>query len=492
VEVEFFDKLTHGRDLPLARARPAAKGLVQPVAEIDAVRFRIYPDRIQQQVLKRWIGAQRYIYNQKVEELGYQLWLKKNAKFSNRFMEPDENYCPWDQTYAQYAESAPWLEEIPSFIRRNGCSRFRSAMAKWGKGGGRPQRKTRKSVRSVLLTSECFTLRLCDGQDSLFIGTKSNNLGVLKWVRHCEYKEPRQISITHEPDGKWFVGFSFESGRVLPQTAIPERKVEVLGLDRGVVNPVTDSTGRFYDFTPAEEVKLGRREKKRTKLQVRLAHQKKGSRRGAKTRKSIAITHARDRRLRASVAHRIANHVVSHAIEAGCKAIALEDLQLGNMTRTCKAKQDNEGNYMPNGQAAKSGLNRSLLGRALGQIKTFLEYRCRRAGLIFIGVDPAGTSIECTECHHKDKRSRLSQAEFECVRCCHAEHADVVGGTNVRDRAFKKITEISPGTSLKNARLSKARKGQPARACMSHGIPQKHAVHGGSIIRISGPKCSTA
>jgi hypothetical protein len=91
VEVEFFDKLTHGRDLPLARARPAAKGLVQPVAEIDAVRFRIYPDRIQQQVLKRWIGAQRYIYNQKVEELGYQLWLKKNAKFSNRFMEPDES-----------------------------------------------------------------------------------------------------------------------------------------------------------------------------------------------------------------------------------------------------------------------------------------------------------------------------------------------------------------------------------------------------------------
>jgi transposase len=73
-----------------------------------------------------------------------------------------------------------------------------------------------------------------------------------------------------------------------------------------------------------------------------------------------------------------------------------------------------------------------------------------------------GTSIECPECHHKDERNRLSQAEFECVRCHHIEHADVVGGANVRDRAFQKITEISPGTSLKNARLSKARKGQPA------------------------------
>jgi hypothetical protein len=167
-------------------------------------------------------ALERYIYNKKVEELDYQLWLKNNAKFSSRFQEPQENYCPRDQAFSKYSESAPWLEQIPSVIRRNGCSRFRSAMAKWGKGGGRPQPKTRKSVRSVLLTSECFTIRTRDGEDCLFIGTKSNNLGILKWVCHCEYNEPRQISITHEPDEKWFVGFSFESGRMLPETIITE------------------------------------------------------------------------------------------------------------------------------------------------------------------------------------------------------------------------------------------------------------------------------
>jgi hypothetical protein len=61
VEVEISDKLTHGRNPLLERASGAVKGLAQAVEEIDAVRFRIYPDRIQQQVLKRWIGAQRYI-----------------------------------------------------------------------------------------------------------------------------------------------------------------------------------------------------------------------------------------------------------------------------------------------------------------------------------------------------------------------------------------------------------------------------------------------
>jgi putative transposase len=421
----------------------------QQVEEINAVRFRVYPTRVQQQVLKHWIGAQRYIYNQKVEELDYQLWLKNNAKFSNRVQEPDEIFCPWDQTFSKYKESAPWLEEIPSFVRRNGCARFRDAMSQWGKGNGRPQLKTRKSVQSVLLTSECFTLRTVehDGsrEDCLWIGTKRENYGVLKWVPYCEYKEPRQISITHEPDGKWFVGFSFESGKLLPKCDIPQAKEEVLGVDRGVVNPATDSSGRFYDFTPAEKVKFERREKKRAQLQVRLARQKKGSKRRAKTKKAIAATHAKDKRLRLSAAHRIAQHVVNQALGAGCKAIGLEDLQLSNMTRRANAKQDIDGGYLPNGQAAKSGLNKSMLGRGLGQLKALVEYRCRRAGLTFVEVDPAYTSTECTECHHKDKRNRQSQSDFECVRCGHKKHADVIGGANVRDRAFKKITEISPG-----------------------------------------------
>src|SRR5271165_5797464 len=58
------------------------------------VRFRVYPTRIQQQVLKRWIGTQRYIYNRKVEELEYQLRLKAMSKFSNRFEAPGGGTCP--------------------------------------------------------------------------------------------------------------------------------------------------------------------------------------------------------------------------------------------------------------------------------------------------------------------------------------------------------------------------------------------------------------
>jgi hypothetical protein len=112
-----------------------------------------------------------------------------------------------------------------------------------------------------------------------------------------------------------------------------------LGADRGVVNSMTDDTGRFYDFTPAEKTKLLRREKKRTDFQIKLARQKKGSRRRWKTKKQIGTAYARDRHLRTAVAHRISNHLVVQAVERGCVAIGFEDLCLGNMTQRHRCQQ---------------------------------------------------------------------------------------------------------------------------------------------------------
>ena len=202
------------------------------------VRFRVYPTRIQQQVLNRWIGAQRYLYNCKVEELDYQLRLKDIARFSNRYEAPELDYCPWDQSFSQYANSAPWITHIPSYVRRNACARFKSAMAKWGSGtGATPQKKTRRSNQSVLLTAECFSIQTVINHGlaevKLFLGPKSSNYGILKWVAHTNFNEPRQISITRQADGKWFVGFSFQTKEWVPAPQVPRTLSQVLGADRG-------------------------------------------------------------------------------------------------------------------------------------------------------------------------------------------------------------------------------------------------------------------
>jgi putative transposase len=358
---EAIQKTTHeGPVLEAVQAKPHSDG-VEFEPEDYGVRFRVYPTRIQQQVLKRWIGTQRYIYNQKVEELDYQLRLKAIGKFSNRFEAPEETYCQWDQSFSKYQNSAPWMRQIPSFVRRNGCSRFKAAMSKWSSGTARkPQYKTRNSTQSVLLTAESFSMHTveCDGEQEakLFLGPKSENYGVLKWVAHRGFKEPRQISITQEPDGKWFVGFNFKAKEWVPTPQSPKTLSEVMGFDRGVVNPVTDNTGRFYDLTEAEKTKLVRRDKKRARLQVQLTRQKNGSKRRAKIKQKIAATHAKDRRLRTAVAHRISNHIVVQAVERGCKAVGFEDLRLANMTRLARPKRDplELDHYLPNNGAANA------------------------------------------------------------------------------------------------------------------------------------------
>ena len=50
----------------------------------------------------------------------------------------------------------------------------------------------------------------------------------------------------------------------------------------------------------------------------------------------------------------------------------MEDLQVANMTRRCKPKQDDSGNYLPNNQGAKSGLNKSFADAGLSQFVEIL------------------------------------------------------------------------------------------------------------------------
>jgi putative transposase len=46
-------------------------------------------------------------------------------------------------------------------------------------------------------------------------------------------------------------------------------------------------------------------------------------------------------------------------------------------------------------------------------------------------VSPSYTSLECSDCHHKDQNNRVNQATFLCVKCHHEEHADVNAAKNI-------------------------------------------------------------
>ncbi|MGL5065764.1 MAG: hypothetical protein ACRC62_37825, partial [Microcoleus sp.] len=70
---------------------------------------------------------------------------------------------------------------------------------------------------------------------------------------------------------------------------------------------------------------------------------------------------------------------------------------LKGLTKRNKIKQDDDGTYLPNGQSAKSGLNKSWQDAAFGQFFKTLDYIALKAGAVVVSQKPAYTSMVLCE-----------------------------------------------------------------------------------------------
>lgn len=80
-------------------------------------------------------------------------------------------------------------------------------------------------------------------------------------------------------------------------------------------------------------------------------------------------------------------------VRTGKKYFFYEDLNLKGLTRRNKTKQDQDRNYLPNGQSAKSGLNKSWADGAFGQFFEILQRIASIAGTVAISQKPQYTSM---------------------------------------------------------------------------------------------------
>ena len=186
---------------------------------------------------------------------------------------------------------------------------------------------------------------------------------------------------------------------------------EAVGLDLGVLHFATLSTG--------EHVKNPRHYRKGLKRNKLLSQvkdrRKKGSHRRKRAAIALARAHLKVRNQRANFHHQLSRRLVN---EYGL--IAMEDLSILNMTATPEPKPDpeHEGAYLPNGAAAKAGLNQSILDAGWGQFQQMCIVKAERAGRRVVLVDPRMTSQLCSQCGAIAKKT-LDQRWHSCS--CGAE-----------------------------------------------------------------------
>jgi putative transposase len=432
-------------------------------------RFRCYPTEEQKQILLRWIGCQRNIYNSKVAEDRY------HRRFASKSLAHTGQYGPIDQQYSQFkSDLSPWLSEVPSQILRNGAYKWKQAYARYfQKLGGRPVIQTKSGKQSVWLTSELFDFTPVVDADSgeitghtLTIGTPKFPLGILRFNAHKDFKPAASIHISVHA-GRWHVSFNYDDATVEPseeetrqwltQFNATELLAMTVGLDRGVALPMAASTGQTFDFSDIQKKRLLAQEKHKKRWQRRQARRSKGSRNWVKAKHKVARYQRYGADVRRDVAHK-ASHTLAE--DPQFKLFVLEAMKVKNMTKKAKPKQDEHGRWIKNGARAKSGLNKAILGSAWGSMGIFLGYKARRRGKLVIEVPAHFTSQECAACGHIHPDNRISQSEFVCQRCKHTDNADHNASKVIAKRGVRQLLDAhaSGSTGVKAKKRCTVRK----------------------------------
>lgn len=183
---------------------------------------------------------------------------------------------------------------------------------------------------------------------------------------------------------------------VLEDKTVPETVAEIqptaensIGIDMGVENYIALSTGEVVDHPRFFRESVN----KLAKLQKRLASKVKHSKPWKILKSKIALLHQRIAQQRLDWQFKLA-----YWLFGICDVLFVEDLKLKNLTSRAKPKISNEGEWLPNGQAAKAGLNKSMLDAAHGQFVQVLKFVAWKLGKVIREIDPRGTSQYCWNC----------------------------------------------------------------------------------------------
>jgi IS605 OrfB family transposase len=179
-----------------------------------------------------------------------------------------------------------------------------------------------------------------------------------------------------------------------------------IGVDRGVYNIATTSTGTFHSGRKAMHV--------REKFASRRARlQSKGTRSAKRVLKRLS---GREHRWMRDMNHRISKAIVSEAVRKKA-VIKLEDLN-GIRDRLKRFSR---------------AWNRRVNAWAFRELETMIRYKAALAGVEVVSVAAKNTSRECSKCGVVDESSR-SGAHFKCAICGHRSSADLNAARTISGR----------------------------------------------------------
>jgi putative transposase len=356
-------------------------------------KYRIYPTSSQETVLEKTLEECRWLYNHCLNE-------RKTA-----YEKTKKSPSAYDQikSIAVLKKTRPSLETVHSQVSQNIPIRIDLAFqaffrrCKAGEKPGYPRFRGQGQYHSFTYPQAGSAFNII-GSNRI----KLSKIGNIKIKYHRKIKgAPKTCTVSKTQTGKWFVCISCAC---VPEKKLKPNKLKV-GIDMGLKTFAVLSDGNKIDnprFFKQEEKALAKAQRKKDKL-------KKGTRERRKAGRVIPKIYERISNKRIDFLRKEVNNLVRKY-----GVICVEDLSINDMMESGKKKH----------------LSKSIGDAAWGLFLSFLSFKAENAGRVFVKVNPAYTTQDCSSCGTR-RALRMDERVYECGVCGLSMDRDLNAARNI-------------------------------------------------------------
>ena len=362
---------------------------------LKTYKYRMYPNKEQEQILAKYFGSVRFVYNYFLAERKQQY--VENGKSDNYYKQAKT------LTKLKKQHEYSWLKEINSQTLQFTLRNLETAYTNFFRGNARfPRFKAKKNGSSFHIPQHCSI-----GNGRIYIPKFKDGI---KIAEHRPFKGSniRNMTISVTSSGKYYVS-------ILTQvTYEPLQKTNAkVGIDLGLKDLVITSDGKRYSSNKF----IKHYSKELAKAQKHLSRKQKGSNSWDKQRVKVARIQEKIHNCRFDKLHKISTDLIKNY-----DVICCEDLNVKGMQKN-------------------HHLSKAISDASWGMFITMLTYKAKMNDKQIIKISRYYPSSKtCHHCGYVKEDLKLNDREWVCPSCKKNIDRDINAAINILEEGLKNIS----------------------------------------------------
>ena len=375
-----------------------------------AYKFRLYPNKSQQQALQSHFGAVRFIYNYFLEKkIKVYKEIKKTIAWNQL-----ANELPQMKKQEEYS----WLKDVNSQALQQAVIRLDKSFLNFFRSNfGFPKFKSKHRSKK----SFCFPVV----GNNLKIDYDANRISIPKFIKlkdkdnrlKCKFSRKveglvKSATVSQDRDGRYYVSILCEINMTIPNKK-PVLRETSRGIDFGVKTFLTFDDGQKIEnpkFLKQSQEKLAKHQQELVKLE-------RGTTRYRSKQEQITKLHSKIARQRKDFLDKLTSTMCN---DSQVDTFCIEDLSIKDM------QSEN-----------RHSMNRAIGDLAWNKFIQMLTYKVEWHGKNMIKIGRyVPSSKTCNVCGYVKHDLQLSDREWDCPECGHHHDRDINAAKNIKDFAL--------------------------------------------------------